>query len=200
MAFPTKKHFWTIFPLCPQGPPLKSENFIFFYCRLAGSEINRRSLAILNRKEIASSRGRSKRSPPQPQRIARFGAPNQLLLGDSSCESLTLWIQGSQTSWDLVGASPTSQKFPGYGLTRRAPDYSSNLCPPKIWSIWLFQGVLLGLSYKKNNRKEAQTHPLEKSDRSYFRRAQIRWVVWRSSTYYNDLILVFLGLLSGEWS
>ena len=23
-------------------------------------------------------------------------------------------------------------------LHRRRPDYSSNLCPPKIWSIWLF--------------------------------------------------------------
>ena len=23
-------------------------------------------------------------------------------------------------------------------MARRAPDYSSNLCPPKIWSIWLF--------------------------------------------------------------
>ena len=23
-------------------------------------------------------------------------------------------------------------------IFRQAPDYSSNLCPPKIWSIWLF--------------------------------------------------------------
>ena len=62
--------------------------------------------------------------------------------------------------------------------TRRAPDYSSNLCPPKIWSIWLFEGrswacFLFFFLYKrpKNTPK--------KSDRSYFRRAQIRWVIWR---------------------
>ena len=65
--------------------------------------------------------------------------------------------------------------------TRQAPDYSSNLCPPKIWSIWLFQGVFLGLLHKK--KKEAgPKHPLQKSYRSYFSRAQIRWVIWRSPT------------------
>ena len=65
-------------------------------------------------------------------------------------------------------------------MIRRAPDYSSNLCPPKIWSIWLFKGVFWGLLYKKKNRKQPKT-PLKKSYRSYFRRAQIRWVIWRSS-------------------
>ena len=52
-------------------------------------------------------------------------------------------------------------------LCRRAPDYSSNLCPPKIWSIWLFQGVFLGLLYKKKKGSRPKTPP-KKSYRSYF--------------------------------
>ena len=43
--------------------------------------------------------------------------------------------------------------------SRRAPDYSSNLCPPKIWSIWLFQGVFLGLLYKKKRGSRRKTPP-----------------------------------------
>ena len=43
-------------------------------------------------------------------------------------------------------------------LTRRPPDYSSNLCPPKTFAIWLLRRAL-GLLYKKNNRKEAQNTP-----------------------------------------
>ena len=66
-------------------------------------------------------------------------------------------------------------------VRRRAPDYSSHLCPPKMWSIWLFQLVFLGLLYKKKKGSRPKTPP-KKSYRSYFRRAQIRWVVWRSSS------------------
>ena len=64
---------------------------------------------------------------------------------------------------------------------RRRPDYSSNLCPPKIWSIWLFWGFLLGPLPVLFLVEKAQKHPLKKSYRSYFRRAQIRWVIWPSS-------------------
>ena len=78
------------------------------------------------------------------------------------------------------GKRNISRKFHSAGAQRS--DYSSNLCPPKIWSIWLFQGELLGLSFKKTTGRRPKSTPLEKSYRSYFRRAQIRWVIWRSST------------------
>ena len=42
---------------------------------------------------------------------------------------------------------------------RRPPDYSSNLCPPEIWSIWFFQGVFLGLLYKKKKGSRPKTPP-----------------------------------------
>ena len=41
----------------------------------------------------------------------------------------------------------------------RPPDYSSNLCRPQIWSIWLFQGVFLGLLYKKKKGSRPKTPP-----------------------------------------
>ena len=92
----------------------------------------------------------------------------------------TLWLQ------NLHGIVP---KFSGWSCLcvfllpskhRRAPDYSSNLYPPKIWSIWLFRAVL-GLLPVLSLVHKAPKHPLKKSYRSYFRRAQIRWVIWRSS-------------------
>ena len=43
-------------------------------------------------------------------------------------------------------------------IARRAPDYSSNLRPPKIWSIWLFQGVFWAF-YARKRRKQAQDTP-----------------------------------------
>ena len=65
---------------------------------------------------------------------------------------------------------------------RRAPDYSSNLCPPKIWSIYdFFRGCSWAFLYKKKKGSRPKT-PLKKSYRSYLRRAQIRWVIWRSSS------------------
>ena len=52
-----------------------------------------------------------------------------------------------QTNWQRVA------------LTRRAPDYSSNLCPPKIWSIWLFRGCFWRPFMQEKERKQAQNTP-----------------------------------------
>ena len=66
-------------------------------------------------------------------------------------------------------------------ICQRRPDYSSNLCPHKIWSIWLFLGGCFGaFSTRKRTGSRPKT-PLKKSYRSYFRRAQFRWVIWPSS-------------------
>ena len=60
---------------------------------------------------------------------------------------------------------------------RRPPDYSSNLCPPQTFAIWLFGGCLgasfLLFSYIKKGPK----HPLRKSYSRCLRRTQIRWVI-----------------------
>ena len=46
---------------------------------------------------------------------------------------LWIWTNGMYRGWIRAESVPwNSLKI------RRAPDYSSNLCPPKIWSIWLF--------------------------------------------------------------
>ena len=50
---------------------------------------------------------------------------------------------------------------------RRPPDYSSNLCPPKLFAIWLFRGCFGPFMYD-NNRKEAQKTP-QKSYSKCFR-------------------------------
>ena len=42
---------------------------------------------------------------------------------------------------------------------RRRPDYSSNLCPPKIWSIWLFRGCFGPASCSFSCRKGPKTPP-----------------------------------------
>ena len=58
-----------------------------------------------------------------------------------------------------IFSSPTDDfggsKMRGY--CRRRPDYSSNLCPPKIWSIWLFQGVFWDCSCSFSCRKGPKT-------------------------------------------
>ena len=46
--------------------------------------------------------------------------------------------------------------------------------------LYDFLGGVLGLLYKRNNRKEAQNNP-QKSYSKCFRRTQIRRVIWRSS-------------------
>ena len=58
-------------------------------------------------------------------------------------------------------------------VTKYPTDYSSNLCPPKIWCFGPASFLFLV--------QKAQKKTLEKSYRSYFKRAQIRWVIWRSS-------------------
>ena len=45
-----------------------------------------------------------------------------------------------------------------------------------------FLGGVLGLLPVLFLVEKAPKHPLKKSYRSYFRRAQIRWVIWRSSS------------------
>ena len=65
--------------------------------------------------------------------------------------------------------------------TRRAPDYSSNLCPPKIWSIWLFRVCFGPASFLFFLYERPKNTPWKKSYRPYFRQAQIRWVIWCSS-------------------
>ena len=46
-----------------------------------------------------------------------------------------------------------------------------------------FLGGVLGLLPVLSLVEKAQKHPLKKSYRSYFRRAQIRWVIWPSSLF-----------------
>ena len=63
-------------------------------------------------------------------------------------------------------------------VIRRQPDYSSNLCPPKTFAIWLF-GECFGppsccFSYIKGWK-----HPPKKSS---LRRTHIRWEFWQSSS------------------
>ena len=60
-------------------------------------------------------------------------------------------------------------KFARYRIAfcRRASDYSSNLCPPKIWSIWLFRGCF-GPFYTRKRTGSRPKTPLKKSYRSYF--------------------------------
>ena len=65
---------------------------------------------------------------------------------------------------------------------RRAPDYSSNLCPPKIYDLYDFLGGVLGPFTPEKEQEAGPKRPLKKSYRSYFRRAPIRWVIWRSSS------------------
>ena len=90
-----------------------------------------------------------------------------------------------------------SVTFSDASVTRRAPDYSSNLCPPKIWSIWLFKGCF-GAFYTRKRTGSRPKTPLKKSYRSYLRRAQIRWVIWRSSSDRSRSLFCrtpFAGLL-----
>ena len=70
----------------------------------------------------------------------------------------------------------------GPSLMRRPPEYSSNLCPPKTFAIWLWgvfwaSFLLFFLIYKRSRA------PLEESYSKCLRPTQIRWVIWRSSTY-----------------
>ena len=85
--------------------------------------------------------------------------------------ALPLWFR-------IAGTLNGEKREYGACFSRRPPDYSSKLCPPKTFAIWFFRGVL-DLVYKKNNRKEAQSTP-KKSYSKCFRRTQIRWVIWRS--------------------
>ena len=65
----------------------------------------------------------------------------------------------------------------GIGNARRAPDYSSNLCPPKTFAILPFRAGLgppsCCFSYIKGPK-----HPLKKSYSRRFGRTEIRWVIW----------------------
>ena len=48
-----------------------------------------------------------------------------------------------------------------------------------------FLGGVFGPFLQEKNRKQAQNTPQKKSYRSYFRRAQIRWVIWPSSNFFT---------------
>ena len=75
--------------------------------------------------------------------------------------------------------------------TTRPPDCSSNLCPPKIFAIWLFWGGgVLGLVpvvFLINRRPKT---PPEKSYSKCFRRTQSRWVIWWSSNNSGSQFMV----------
>ena len=94
------------------------------------------------------------------------------------------WSRPMRSQQKATSSGPLNvHLYPKNPAVRRAPDYSSNLCPPNIWSIWLFQGVFFGPFIQEKERKRAQTPPPpKKSYRSYFRWAQIRWVIRRSSS------------------
>ena len=77
-------------------------------------------------------------------------------------------------------------------ISRRPPDYSSNLCPPKTFAIWLFGGCFGHPSCCFSCIKGPK-HPLKKSYSKSFRRTQIIWAIWRSSNFY----LFIFQFLSG---
>ena len=54
-----------------------------------------------------------------------------------------------------------------------------------------FLGGALGPFIQEKPQEEGPKHPLQKSYRSYFRRAQIRWVIWRSSNLGAFKIAIF---------
>ena len=56
-----------------------------------------------------------------------------------------------------------------------------------------FLGVFLGLLIQEKEQEAGPKTPLKKSYRSYFRRAQIRWEIWRSSKE-NRWIFLSLSL------
>ena len=75
-------------------------------------------------------RGHSPRhsGPKGPRDLCSWSAGSQTL----KLYSKGLWTMVSKAWFEIAGWA---------GVNRRRPDYSSNLCPPKIWSIWLFWGV-----------------------------------------------------------
>ena len=56
------------------------------------------------------------------------------------------------------------------------------ICARLKYDLYDFLGVFWACFLFFFLYKKALKHPLRKSYRSYFRRAQIRWVIWRSST------------------
>ena len=84
---------------------------------------------------------------------------------------------------------------------RRPPDYSSNLCPPKTFAIWLLGGCL-GLPSCCFSAIKGPKHPLKKSYSKIFRRIQIWWVIWQSSKdsfFLKDIDWTSLSPRSETW-
>ena len=82
---------------------------------------------------------------------------------------------------------------------RRQPDYSSNLCPPKTFAIWLFLGGVLGLLYKKTTGRRPKT-PRKKSYSKCFRWTQIGRVIWRSSICRGYAVMLAWQSLTKHWT
>ena len=70
------------------------------------------------------------------------------------------------------------------------------ICARLKYDLYDFLGGVLGLLPVLFLVKKAQKHPPKKSYRSYFRRAQIRWVIWPSSIIItsSEIPPVLLGI------
>ena len=98
-----------------------------------------------------------------------FSKKNSQCLGNATVGALlmtrslqTSAVANSRDRHEFRTAANTTSLSPrrlSFDEGRRAPDYSSNLCPPRIWSIWLFQGVFLGLLHKKKKGSRPKTPP-----------------------------------------
>ena len=91
------------------------------------------------------------------------------------CEWFTWWSRGP---------SPTSRKsvWNVLGLKKIDDRQTTHLiCARLKYDLYDFFRGCFWASYTRKRKEAGPKRPLKKSYRSYFRRAQIRWVIWRSS-------------------
>ena len=87
------------------------------------------------------------KAPPRkstPSKMQKL-TPSKKGLATSNLQFLPFGLKFSSRVWvcftEKGGPSKKGVLWVSANITRRPPDYSSDLCPPKLWSIWLFQGV-----------------------------------------------------------
>ena len=76
---------------------------------------------------------------------------------------------------------------------RRPPDYSSNLCPPETFAIWLLGGVL-GLLPVVSSDIKGPKQPLKKSYSKCRKRTLIRWAIWQWKAPGRHVMRSFLAV------
>ena len=57
------------------------------------------------------------------------------------------------------------------------------ICARLKYDLYDFFRGFFGAFHTRKRKEAGPKHPLKKSYRSYFRRAQIRWILWRSSNH-----------------